>query len=88
MEFTNKNNEMPEACVEMSFCIEVIEDGTIMRMINVCIDTEEAFEHGADGRNEVEGKRVAYLCWKYAFVIQIFLNPFHQLIDISWSRYF
>lgn len=59
-----------------------------MLMINVCIDAEEALQNGFRYGLKVFGKRHANFRGEKRLIVQLILNPRHEIIDILWRTTF
>ena len=54
--------------------------------INVHKNAKQSGEDFAAYRNKIFGERRIHWCWKYSFIVDLTLDPFHEQAYIFWRR--
>ena len=60
----------------------------VMMAIDVGVDAVETFEELADCRREMFRERHADAGWEGGFVIDVGLDPGHEVLDVFWGGHF
>jgi hypothetical protein len=83
----NEENVMFEASVEVSLKAKLTNDG-IMVAIYVGVDTVHPLKYLSDHAGEGFWEWHADSAGEHSFVVNIALDPSHQVFDISWRWHF
>lgn len=75
-----------EARVEVRFEAELANDGVVVA-VDVGVDAVHALEDLADGLGERFGKGYADARGKDGLVVDVALDPAHQLLYVGWGRH-
>lgn len=62
-----------------------MDNDCIMVTVDVGIDPIHAFEELADGGGEVFGKGDPDSTWEGGFIVDVALNPAHEVLNVLWS---
>lgn len=99
--FINEENIVLKAGIEMSLQSKFTNHRIVMT-VYVCIDPVHSLEYLTDHAWEGFGKRDACsslvraphsnairtdTTWEHSFVVNVALDPAHQMLDVRWSRH-
>lgn len=85
VELLNEEDEVFEGGVEMGLLLQ-LDDRVKVLVVNMSIDPEKPLQDGLRHRHEVLWERNAYFRREKCFIIELILNPGHQVINVLWSR--
>jgi hypothetical protein len=77
----DKQHVMLEARIQMRFQAQMHNDGIVMT-VDMRVDAIQALEDIADGGGEVFGEGHADAAGEGGFVIDVGLNPGHEVLDV------
>lgn len=75
-----------EARVQMRLEAQLNDDRVVVA-VDVRIDTVQALEHVADERGEGLGEGHADARGKHGLVVDVGLDPGHEVLDVLWRRH-
>jgi len=85
IEFLDEKDKVLEGSVEVSF-LSQLNNFVKVLMIDVCVDTEQSFKDCLGGGQKSSRKRNSDFGREKLLVIQLILDPSHQIVNVLRSR--